>query len=365
MKILVVSNMYPDKKNPFYGTFVKSFYEQLLSIDNISAELSVMHKADNKISKLFRYFLFYSKTFFKSLFAGDKLIYIHYASYSSLPVILAKKINKKLKVFVNVHGSDVIPENSRQKRMEKYTKQIIQLSDKVIVPSIYFKNIVLDKYKIDKSKVVVYPSGGINNRIFNHCNKEQRIKVLEDIGLNPSFRTFGMVSRISYGKGWDVFLHAISICNKNNMKANYLIVGDGPESDQMEELIKKLNLTQVVTVIGLQDQYKLSQIYNALDFLVFPTERAGESLGLVALEALSCGCPVISSNYAAPKYYIKNSINGYKFDKGNTQQLSDIMKKCNQITKDKYQSLSNESVKSVDPYLAINITKTLKTILFN
>ena len=67
-----------------------------------------------------------------------------------------------------------------------------------------------------------------------------------------------------------------------------------------------------------------------MDFFVFPTEREGESLGLVAIEAMACGTPVIASNYAAPKYYV-NKNNGLTFDKGNEFELYQKIAEANEI----------------------------------
>ena len=110
MKILIVSNMYPSNKYPAYGTFVRNFCEQLTEL-GINYDLSVMHKSANKVSKIWRYFYFYVKTLIKCLNGEYDIIYVHYASHSSIPVIIAKKLNRKLKVYTNGHGSDIVPEN--------------------------------------------------------------------------------------------------------------------------------------------------------------------------------------------------------------------------------------------------------------
>ena len=80
------------------------------------------------------------------------IIYIHYASHSAAPVLIANKL-RKLNIYTNVHGSDVVPENASQEKMQKYTKEILKLSSKIIVPSEYFKKLVSEKYHIDKNKI--------------------------------------------------------------------------------------------------------------------------------------------------------------------------------------------------------------------
>ena len=66
---------------------------------------------------------------------------------------------------------------------------------------------------------------------------------------------------------------------------------------------------------------QLSELYGTVDFMIFPTTLK-ESLGLVGVEALTCGCPVIGSNIGCLPEYIKNGYNGYLFECGNPEDLA-------------------------------------------
>ena len=366
MKILVVSNMYPSDKYPSYGTFVKTFCNQLSSL-GIKYDISVMKKANSKPHKLINYFKFYSGTFFKCLFNNYDVVYVHYVSHSSLPVLAAKKIKKGINIFANVHGSDVVPENDKQEKMQKYTKETLEKSSRVIVPSNYFKEYVIKKYGLEDKKIKVYPSGGVNSQIFHpftNLKKEELIKKLK-LPLAPNLPTFGMVGRISFKKGWDTFLEAINIVEEEGIKANFLIVGDGPEKKKMVQMIKKLNLEDKIILMNSQSHQQLAYIYNLIDFFVFPTKREGESLGLVGIEALACGTPVIATDFAAPKYYIKNGYNGFKFSKENYKNLAKVIKNCANLTEKEYINLVHNSIIAAEPYMSKNIELKLKQIIEN
>lgn len=310
MRIEVVSNMFPDEKHPSYGVFVKNFCNILDNI-GIDHKNHVMRKKDSVFSKIFGYIHFYIGTFFALLFERYDLIYVHYASHSSIPVLFARVFRKK-RVYTNLHGSDVVPENSTQERMQKYTQRILAASEKIIVPSEYFKDLVTKKYIIEKERLFVIPSGGINKDVFYKEKEKGNGKVLK----------LGYVGRISFKKGWDTLLKA---CAEMRNPFRLIVVGNGPDYKQMRSLATQLRLDDHIEWMDLQPQEQLRKVYNDIDLLVFPTEREGESLGLVAIEAMACGTPVVASDYAAPHYYVIDGFNGYKFEKGDYLQLACIL----------------------------------------
>lgn len=323
MKILVVSNMYPDKKHPSAGIFVKKFCDEL-ELVGLDYKRSVMYKYDTKLGKLWGYFSFYVFTFLRTLFSRYDLVYIHYASHSSIPVLLARRF-KKIRIYTNVHGSDVVPENEVQKKFQKYTSKILSLSDKVIVPSEYFKEYVAKKYSIDRKNISIYPSSGVDRNMFRALDENALNGIRKKHSINPSLKTFCYVGRITANKGWDTYLCAIRKLVDEGKMANFIFVGDGLERDAYNKLIEDLSLSQIVKKYPLLSQKELVEIYNISDAFIFPTQREGESLGLVAIEAMACGTPVIASDFAAPKYYVHNSVNGYKFIPGDASDLKSYM----------------------------------------
>lgn len=322
MKLLIVSNMYPSKKHPSYGIFVKNFCNQLPKI-NVKYETVVMHKGSSKVDKTIKYVWFYTSSFLKCLFKHYDIVYVHYASHSSLGVLLARKI-KKFTLFTNLHGSDVVPENAGQERMQKYTRAVLMKSRRVIVPSEYFKELVAKKYLIDDKKIYVYPSGGIDKKIFYKADEKSISELKSELGVNSKLMTFGIVGRISHNKGWDVFVEAIKFVTEKGYDANFVIIGDGPEAVLLERKIQTLELLKkIIFVKRLIPQKELAIYYSLFDWFIFPTKREGESLGLVAIESMACGTPVIASDFAAPRYYVQDEVNGYKFEMGNANALAD------------------------------------------
>ena len=96
------------------------------------------------------------------------------------------------------------------------------------------------------------------------------------------------VGRLRHYKGIDVLLHAM-----NRLDAHLMVVGTGPMQQQWRELAETENLSGRVTFTGeLSDEF-LVAAYHAADLFVLPSTNRAETLGIVQLEAMACGLPVV------------------------------------------------------------------------
>lgn len=363
MKILVVSNMYPSDKVPNYGTFVKNFCDELTKI-NLNFDKVVIKKKSVKPIGIITYLNYYFKIILILLFKKYDRVYVHYASHSALPLILMNKI-KMLSIYTNVHGGDAVPQTETQKKMQKYTKKLLEISTKVIVPSSYFKKIINENYNIPENKIEIYPSAGVKEEYFYPYSPSDKkgIKIQGKV-LNKENKYIGFIGRIEQGKGWDVYLKAIYKLKKENKLSGIksIIIGSGEEYNKFLNEITKFGLENDVILINTVSQNKLSEIYNCLDVFCFPI-TGKESLGLVALEAMACGIPVISSDYAAPKDYIIEGYNGFKFEVGNFDELSNKLDKFFNLSSSKLNQLRKNAYNTGSNFYTKSIQKELKKIL--
>lgn len=318
-KVLLVSNMYPSKKNPHYGVFVQNM-ENILLEENIKVSKSVLQKSTNKVIKLLSYVIFYGKTTFKGLFGSYDCIYAHYASHTALPLLIIKKIKPKTKIVMNVHGNDIVPEDKKDKKYLSLVVKILNCSDKIVSPSKYFEEILINEYNIQVSKIFVSPSGGVDAEVFAPVSK---LEAKKKNNLDETVRYIGYVSRIEKDKGWDILLYAIDqIRNSLKDDIKFLFVGSGSQDEEFNKLVEKLELENMIIKLAFFPQKDLKNIYSSLDFFVFPTYRKSESLGLVGLEAMACETLVLASDMGGPKTYIKDGINGILFKSKNSKDLA-------------------------------------------
>lgn len=357
-KILLISNMYPSDDYPSYGVFVRNT-EKILKESGFYINKIILIKENNKYIKLIKYIIYYLKIIFKGIIFKYDVFYVHYASYNALPLILLKKLKKNINIIINVHGSDVVPEKLFQKKFEKYTSILLNLSNVVIVPSNYFKNYVSEKYKIDNNKIKIFPSAGINEQIFYKL--DNRGIAFDNLGISHNFKYIGYVGRIDIKKGWDTFVKAIAML-KEEEKINdvkFIIVGGGSQISEFKSLINKFKLQDTIIYFELLPQEKLLYVYNCLEVFCFPTMRIGESLGLVGIEAMACGVPVIGSNIGGLKDYIIDGYNGFFFEPGNPVSLKEKILDFLKLNNDEKEKMKNNALKTSKKYEVDNIKENL------
>ncbi|MDO6391146.1 glycosyltransferase family 4 protein [Pontibacter sp. BT731] len=311
-RIFLVSNMYPSRKDPGYGIFVKNFERHAEKNGFVIVDKAVIEGKGISISqKVFKYIFFYYAIIAKGLRGDYDMIYAHYITHSALPLLLLRLVVNK-PIVLNAHGDDVMTTSRVQHALQIVVKRLLKYTNLLVVPSNFFARKVRELYQIDERKIQVSPSGGVDTNLFSPFRKEIQDKVV-----------IGYVSRIEESKGWRTFIKAISKLQhdptyQNRFKA--LVVGDGSDKLKLLDELELSGLQLFVSYKGFIEQQKLPDVLNELDVLVFPT-LLYESLGLVGLEAMACGVPVIGSRRGGLTDYIRESVNGFYIDPDDQEEL--------------------------------------------
>jgi glycosyltransferase involved in cell wall biosynthesis len=207
-----------------------------------------------------------------------------------------------------------------------------------------FKKEIVDKYAkcfFDRTSIVIVPSKPIKDLL----KTKRPVKVLPtplDLKITKNNKKMNSklailhVGRLCKEKKIDIILKAFArICKKIN--ANLIITSDGPDKERLERLCKKLEIESNVTFTGYISDKKLSELYSSSD--VFVSASDTETQGLVILEAMANGCPVIARDALGFKDFIENGKNGILF---NTED--ELIKNISLIKRDS--KLRNELIKN-------------------
>ena len=338
--------MYPSKDSVRYGVFVKNFENAILK------EFEITKIVLTKKKVFFKKLLGYINLYFRIIALIPKLkskdiIYVHFPLHVA-PVIKIVSLYHK-KIILNFHGSDLNFINPHTKLMSLFLSSIIKHAQ-IVVPSHYFKGKITREYNIDSSKVFVYPSGGVNENVFfNNIKKEHN-----------SF-TVGYISSFIKTKGWRVFLEAVNILSKSNTisRLNVIMAGGGEDFYKIKSFAKTHGIN--IQLYQELNQRSLAEVYNELDVFIFPSHE--ESLGLVGLEAMACGVPVISSDINGPREYVKNHYNGYLFELNNSTQLSEKILMFYRLSKKEKESMILNCLSTAYKYTSTRVNKKLNYFL--
>jgi D-inositol-3-phosphate glycosyltransferase len=173
-------------------------------------------------------------------------------------------------------------------------------------------------YKVDNQKIIVIPPGVDTSHFYPISEDEAK----EFIGVPPCERMLLFVGRIEPLKGIDVLIEAIALMKQNGKyKDNpfcLAIIGGNTgggdkaineEMDRLRELREKYGLEDLITFLGQRSQDNLPYYYSAAELVVVPSHY--ESFGMVALEAMACGRPVVASQVGGLAFLIQDGINGF------------------------------------------------------
>lgn len=279
MKILLVSNMFPSKNSPSFGVFVKNIHEQLSNAGLNINKVVISNYHGGKIRKIYSYMFFFLSIFLRIPFY--KLFYVHFASHSMIPFVLLSYLGIRPKVICHVHGGDVkLLRGFNQAHFvlkRKIVQRALSISKKIIVPSKSYATFIQEEYSIVAEKLLVYPSGGVN---------QDNFKLL---GIKRDKKLLGYAGRLIKSKNIDIIIQTLVYLPEYYLE----IVGDGNQKASLVELVNKLGLTDRVNFLPPINQTELAVWFNKINILVYPSDS--ESLGLVPIEAMSCGALVVLS----------------------------------------------------------------------
>lgn len=160
-------------------------------------------------------------------------------------------------------------------------------------------------------------SSGIDFNVFNPSNDGDYLRERFDIPNKPVVLYTG---RISGEKRLDVLVRAIpSVLDSTD--AHFVICGAGREKENIEALVKRLGLSENVTFTGFLSHIEFPDVYSLADLFAIPSESELQSI--VTMEALASGLPVVASNKDALPELVKNPENGFLFEPGSTDILSE------------------------------------------
>lgn len=216
------------------------------------------------------------------------LLHVHYAIPHASAAFMAQQIVKTKGIntpfITTLHGTDITLVG-KDKTYEPVVTFSMNNSNAITAVSQNLKEETLSHFEITQDIHVI--NNFVDIKRFQYSDKEHFKKIIAPNGekIIAHVSNFRKVKRVQDA------IQAFAMIRKE-VPAKMLLIGDGPERPNMEQLCRDLGTCGDISFLGKQE--KMEELLSIADLFMLPSEY--ESFGLAALEAMACRVPVISSN---------------------------------------------------------------------
>jgi phosphatidylinositol alpha-1,6-mannosyltransferase len=229
------------------------------------------------------------------------------------------------KIVGTAHGAEVTPtasENSWRMWVEYLPMRLFyRYADAVVAVSHFTKNLKLSTgWKIPNIQVIY---SGIPIDFSKHKTKERSLEKFPELKGKIVILT---VCRLAMNKGLDTAITAIAKVVSHYPEAIYILVGEGPEKEQLQKQVTALNLEDHVVFAGYVSDDELEFYYGVCDIFIMPSrtiKRQVEGFGLTYIEAGIRGKPVIGTRHGGVVEAVSENRTGFLIEEENTDELAE------------------------------------------
>ena len=234
----------------------------------------------------------------------------------------AVSCGKNLKIPVIIKVDDAIYQKASglknlQRKLEKmYNSKTLQQGNKILVPNQYTKELVSQYYNVKSDKISIITNG-------------TEVKNYQESNLNSDQIIFS--GAMYHHRGIDILLEAVKDVVKEKAQTKFVLLGDGPELNQLKKITSEKKLEDNVDFKGWIDRNEIPKHLAASSIGIGPlrsTEVTKHALPIKVLEYMSAGLPIIAATDTLPEDVLKEGKNGF-FIKDSTELGKKILELLN------------------------------------
>lgn len=191
---------------------------------------------------------------------------------------------------------------------------------------------VLHNYKIHMhyAHAVIAPTQALIREALEQQYARDRLHLVPNMVQAPftlkarqfhSPPVIGLMGRMVAKKGFDLLLASLALLKQKNVNFRAILAGDGKEHDALQAKAQALGLSNIVTFPGWVEDKQ--QFFDQIDIFCLPSHH--EPFGIVLLEAMAAGLPVISTASEGPSEIIQHGVNGLLAPINNAKALADAV----------------------------------------
>jgi len=222
----------------------------------------------------------------------------------------AKQISGK-PLVVHVHSTEFDRSGSSvNTAICAIEKEGLEAADKVITVSNLTRSVVMGKYKINPKKVVT---------VYNAVEPVGNDDLKSDIDFKND-KVVSFLGRMTMQKGPEYFVEAASLVIQKMKNVHFMMAGKGDLLNEMKQKVSSLNISSYFHFPGFVADCEIAALFQASDVFVMPS--VSEPFGIVTLEAMQAGVPVVISKQSGVSEVMKNVV---KVDYWDIQAMADAI----------------------------------------
>lgn len=224
--------------------------------------------------------------------------------------IAAKRISGK-PLVVHVHSSEFDRSGSSvNPAICALEKEGLEAADKIIAVSQLTRSVIIEKYKINQKKVIT-----VYNGVEPVCSVN-----IKASGEYTNEKVVSFLGRITMQKGPEYFVEAANLVLQKMKNVRFIMAGKGDLLNGMKQKVSDMNISSYFHFPGFVADSEIIELFQSSDVFVMPS--VSEPFGIVTLEAMQSGVPVVISKQSGVSEVVKNAI---KVDYWDTQVMADAI----------------------------------------
>ncbi len=221
------------------------------------------------------------------------------------------------------HYIPLVPSSISKKYIRKVTVNYSNMCDVVISPSTAIKKL-LEDHGI-KALVKIIPSGININNFQNDTGKKAEIR--EKYKINQNEIMLITACRLTKEKNLEFLIRSFAKIIEKQKNVKFMIVGDGAVKNDLEKMVEKLRIKNNIVFTGLVDRASIVSLYQASDIFIFASKT--ETQGLVAVEAMAAGNPVVAVKASGIEDIVKDGKDGFLTSEAEGKFADSVLKIVN------------------------------------
>ena len=293
-----------------------------------------------------------------------RIIHCHTAVGGLLGRLLRIKFRNRIKIIYTTHGFHFHEGAPLQRKIiyQWIEKLLARFTDALITIN-QEDYLIAGGFKLRKGgRYYQIPGVGLDLEEFQPCSREEREKSRAANSILPEVFHLATVGELNANKNHTVVLQALQKMKQDDSelaeKIRYSIWGDGFLREHLAEEIKIRELEDIVVMRGYSKDVRSS--LSGVDAFIFPSKREG--LGMVALEALGMGIPVIAGNNRGTREYMEDKKNGYVCQENKAYAYVAAINWVRNLKQEERQQIEEQCRKSVYHFCQCKTNQVMHTI---